>query len=311
MTTAAPFYHEVAKGPASAHALWARASDGVRLRLAVWPEGSKGTVLLFPGRTEYVEKYGLVAGDLADMGYATIAIDWRGQGLADRLLDDRNAGHVIHFTNYQRDVAVLLATARDQGLPEPYYLLAHSMGGCIGLRSLIEGLPVKTAIFSAPMWGIAVSGAMRPVAWTMAWGARWLHQGHRYTPGTKSETYVNQFAFEGNVLTTDPDQYAYMQAQVTAHPELSLGGPSMHWLYEALTETRRLARKPAPSVPVVTFLGSNERVVDPGPVHTRMAYWPSGELALLEGAEHEVLMEVPAIRDHVLERIKSQFAAYP
>jgi len=44
----------------------------------------KGTVLLFPGRTEYIEKYGPAAADFLARGFATVVIDWRGQGLADR-----------------------------------------------------------------------------------------------------------------------------------------------------------------------------------------------------------------------------------
>ncbi len=307
----APFFHPVAKGPANARALWVKAKDGVRLRIGIWPEGARGTVLLFPGRTEYLEKYGLLAGDLADMGYATIAIDWRGQGLSDRDLVDRNTGDVGDFDEYQLDVAELLETARAENLPQPWYLLAHSMGGCIGLRALYEGLKVNAACFTAPMWGIAVSGLMRPVAWSMSWSAQSLGLGHHYVPGTNPETYVNQFPFEDNLLTTDPDQFAYMQTQLAEHPDLSLGGPSLRWLYKALTETRHMADKPAPDVPALTFLGSNERVVDTVPVQARMADWPGGELMMMEGAEHEVLMEKPAIRSKALEAIKAHFGAYP
>ena len=41
-------------------------------------------------------------------------------------------------------------------LPRPWRLLAHSMGGTIGLRALTRGVPVAAAVFSAPMWGIRV-----------------------------------------------------------------------------------------------------------------------------------------------------------
>ena len=108
----APFHADVARGPRAGHALWARTSDGVRIRLGIWPEGRKGTVLLFPGRTEYIEKYGTVAAALQDLGYATLAVDWRGQGLADRALPDRMSGHVADFADYQRDVACMLEAAR-------------------------------------------------------------------------------------------------------------------------------------------------------------------------------------------------------
>ena len=315
MADPAPFHHDVAEGP-PAQAVWVMAADGVRLRLAIWRPGASkegdapGTVLLFPGRTEYIEKYGRAAGVLTGMGYATISIDWRGQGLADRALSDRNTGHVMNFDDYQMDVAALMDTARAQDLPEPYYLLAHSMGGGIGLRALMNGLPVKAAVFSAPMWGIALKGFMRPMAWALGWLARRLWLGHLYAPGTKPETYVRESPFEDNVLTTDPEMFAYMQRQIAAHPELALGGPSLRWLYQALVETRDMARNPAPDIATLTFLGSNERVVDTAPIHSRMSGWANGKLDLIEGAEHEVMMETPETRDHVFGAIAAHFAAH-
>ena len=156
--TEAPLFTDVSPGPDDGAAWWMNASDGVRLRIASWGLGAtKGTVLLFPGRTEYVEKYGPAAREFEARGFATITIDWRGQGLADRLLDERRIGHVGEFHDYQKDVAVMLKAARRLDLPKPYFLLAHSMGGAIGLRSVYEDLPVQAAAFSAPMWGIKIA----------------------------------------------------------------------------------------------------------------------------------------------------------
>ena len=69
--TPAPLYTDIADGPSGGQAFWLTAEDGVRLRAAIWPGGSKGTVFLLPGRTEYIEKYGRAAGDLAARGFAT------------------------------------------------------------------------------------------------------------------------------------------------------------------------------------------------------------------------------------------------
>lgn len=311
MPQAAPFFDDVACGPPGAVAEWLTADDGVRLRAAYWPKGNKGTVLMFPGRTEYIEKYGHAAGEFAAMGYATACIDWRGQGLADRALDDPNTGHVLEFSDYQMDVAAMLAAMRARGLPEPYYLVAHSMGGCIGLRALMNGLPVNAAAFSAPMWGIAITGLLRPVAWSLSWFSRILGFGHAYAPGTKPATYVQDAAFENNVLTTDREMFALMLRQVSEHPDLALGGPSLQWLYEALQETRAMANEPSPDMPAVAWLGGNERVVDTGPIHERMARWPGGRLEIVEGAEHEVLMETPDRRRRIYDGIAAHFAAHP
>jgi len=306
----APFYADIDEGPAGGAAYWIETSDGLRLRLGLWngaSEASKGTVLLFPGRTEYIEKYGRAAGDLAARGYATLAIDWRGQGLAERMVDDARTGHVHHFTDYQHDVKAMIAAAEALDLPRPWHLIAHSMGGCIGLRALIEGLPVSSAVFSAPMWGIFLAAPMRAAAWALTWGSSHLGIGHKASPGTNANAYVLVAPFENNKLTTDRDMYEYMQRHARAYPALGLGGPSLRWLHEALTETRILAKHPSPDVPCLTLLGTNERIVDVPRVHQRMARWPGGQLKLVEKAEHEVMMESAEMRARIFDQIAQFF----
>ncbi|WP_172296594.1 alpha/beta fold hydrolase [Pseudoruegeria sp. HB172150] len=307
MRESAPFFAEVSHGPEDVRTSWVTAEDGVRLRAAVWPGGTRGTVLMFNGRTEYVEKYGRTASELLALGFGMVSIDWRGQGLSDRALSDRLTGHVAAFSDYQLDVQAMLQAARAEGMAEPYYLIGHSMGGCIGLRALHEGLPVAAAAFSAPMWGIKISWYLRPVAWSLGWSSRNVGQGHRYAPGTGAASYLESAPFRDNMLTTDPGMWGYMQAQISGHPDLALGGPSLHWLHEALKETRALAQMPSPDVPCVTFLGSNERIVDVPAVHRRMQRWPNGRLEVLAGSEHEVLMETAATRAHVLEILRDTF----
>lgn len=295
--TQAPFHAALADGPPDGIAHWLVATDGVQIRVGYWPlAAAKGTVFLLPGRTEYIEKYGRAATDLAKQGYATLSIDWRGQGLADRALDDRNAGHVDNFAEYQLDMDAVLAFARSENLPQPWFMLGHSMGGCIGLRSLMRDHPFRAAAFSAPMWGILIAAWMRPIAVALATASRWMHFDGRYVPGTKETTYVLNSPYQGNSLTTDPEMWDYMRQQALACPDLTLAGPSLGWLQAALKECHALSQMPSPDLAVVTALGLQERIVDTGPIHARMAIWPKGTLSLYPGAEHEVIMERPAIR---------------
>ncbi|MFN3721780.1 MAG: alpha/beta fold hydrolase [Paracoccaceae bacterium] len=306
----APFHADLALGPEGGEAFWLTTSDGVRIRAGIWPVGQKGTVLLFPGRTEYVEKYGMAAADLRVRGYATVAMDWRGQGLADRLLPDRMVGHVAQFQDYQRDVQAALDLVKGVGLPEPFYLLSHSMGGAIALRALLRGLPVKAAVFSAPMWGIAMAAWMRPLAQSIAQVSQWFGQAHRYSPSTSDKSYVLEAEFGGNVLTTDPDMWRYMKRQVTERPELVLAGPSLGWLSTALAECRDLAMAPAPDYPALAAIGTAEKVVDVAPVHLRMAGWRGGRLEVFAGAEHEIPMETEAHRKRFYDLTAELFEAH-
>lgn len=293
----APLYTDVADGPDGGRAFWTQTEDGMRVRVGFWPtEGAKGTVLLFPGRTEYIEKYGRAARDLAARGFSTVTIDWRGQGIADRMTKDRLTGHVKAFGDYQKDVRAMVAAARALGAPEPYFLIGHSMGGCIGLRALHEGLPVKAASFSAPMWGIKLSPALRPTAWLLSSISRHVGFGHIYPPGTVGAQTMLADPFDGNLLTKDPDMYAYMQTQLRAHGGLGLGAPSMLWLNEALRETRALAAMESPDFACLTHLGDDERIVDIARITDRMARWDNGRLVRVVKGEHEMMMEVPTTR---------------
>lgn len=294
---AAPLHAELAEGPDPGAAHWIAAADGVRLRVVHWAGGApRGTVLLFPGRTEYAEKYGRAAADLAARGYATLTVDWRGQGLADRVHPNPRLGHVGAFPDYQQDVAALVRAAAALDLPRPYYLLAHSMGGAIGLRALHEGLEVAAAVFSAPMWGIYLNALQRPAAWAVSALSRPLGFGGRFTPGTAGEGYVLSSQFEENDLTGDAEMFDYMRRHLEAVPDLALAGPSLAWLNEALRETRTLARRPAPDYPALTFLGTAERIVCPFAIAQRMERWPGGRLHRIEGARHEMMMEGPDTR---------------
>ena len=306
----APFFEDVADGPKGGAAYWLRADDGVRVRVVHWPlEKAKGTVLLFPGRTEYAEKYGRAATEYQSRGYALVAVDWRGQGIADRLTSIHGLGHVGKFSDYQLDVDAVVASLRQTGMPEPYFLVAHSMGGCIGLRALQNHLPVKAAAFSAPMWGVSIAQPLRTGAWLIGTVGPLIGLGERVSPGRSTENYVEESPFEGNELTNDPEMFTYMRDQLAAHPDLGLGGPSINWVGKALVEMRELDSMASPNYPCFTGLGTNETIVDPDRIKSRMARWSKGELAIYENAKHEIMIEVKDVRDDFFDRSAALFDA--
>lgn len=308
---AAPLFADMAQGPPGGHAVWAEAADGRRLRIGHWPAPapSQGTVFLLPGRAEFIEKYGRTAADLAARGLDTVSLDWRGQGLSDRAPASPLNGHVGAFAEYQHDLAALLELAHARHLPRPWFLLAHSMGGTIGLRGLMGPHPFAAAVFSAPMWGVLMSPWLLPLAVTVSAAARWLALDTARTPGTRRTSYVLSQGFAGNLLTGDPESWDHMRRQALAHPEMTLAGPSLGWLGAALDECRALAALPSPDLPTLTVLGTAEKVVAPRPIHDRMARWPKGRLSLYPGAEHEIPMERPTTRARFADEVAAHFAA--
>jgi len=303
----APLYDALAEAPAGGVARWVETADGVRLRFAYWSEGTKGTVLIFPGRTEFLEKYGRTISGFRDRGYATVVIDWRGQGLSDRIAPNRKLGHVDQFTDYQRDVTALMGAISGLSLPEPLFLCAHSMGGTIGLRALRDGFPVKRTVFTAPMWGLTIDPLWRPLVQAVAAGSKTVGLGEEFAPGTGPLNYVQSHPFEGNSLTSSQDSWTYLLKMVDAHPGLEIGGPSLNWLYEALNETKLLSALPPPEVAMMCLIGSDEKVVHKSDVVDYVEKWPNGQVGIVTGARHEILMETSEIRKRALDMMDAFF----
>ena len=113
-------------------------SDGLKLRYAHWrPTGRRtlGTICLFQGRSECIEKYFETVSDLRRRGFAVATLDWRGQGGSDRRLRNRRKGHLDSFVEYDRDLDAFMEQVVLPDCPPPHYALAHSTGGLVCLRA--------------------------------------------------------------------------------------------------------------------------------------------------------------------------------
>lgn len=299
----APYRADLAPGGGAGTTAFVTSEDGWRLRVCHWPGGALGLVLLLQGRSEYAEKYAKVAAWLTAQGYGVLTLDWRGQGLSEHRAPDAMTGHVEDFAEYLRDLKATLAWAAGRGLPAPSYLLAHSMGGAIGLAALRQGLSVKAAAFSAPMWGLRLPGLLRPLAGALLAFGLWRGKGAERAPLTSAVSYVSATPFERNLLTGDAAEYAWLAAQLDGEPGFRLGGPSYAWVQAARVLCADLQAGALPDLPILTLLGQAERVVDAAVTRRLVARMPQGRLREVPGGRHELLMEGPALRESLLEEI--------
>ena len=291
--------HDLEGVPVSGQAKFVTTQDGTQIRIAYWQGGERGTVLLFPGRTEYAEKYGRMVAKLQERNFNVVVFDWRGQGLSDRPDNRRDRGYVGHFNEYQQDITAALALPEIMALQGPRLLMSHSMGGCIALRAIVEGLDVKAAIFSSPMWGLPGQRAAKFALSVVNTFGRPFGKHKSLVPGTKPTYYVTANPFEGNELTNNPDYYAMFKAHLAAQPELGLGGPTIHWAAEAIKEMDALLTSAVPDIPILTFAGTQEIVVDGETIKSRATSFPNGQLEVIKDAKHEIWMETPEIQTQV------------
>ena len=296
----APLYDELAEAPPGGRAIWLR-SGSRRVRAALWDGDGRGTVAIFPGRTEYIEKYGRVIAEWRARGFAVAAIDWRGQGLSERALEDPLKGHIEDFAEFQSDVEAFAAMpeiAEGQG---PLVLMCHSMGGCIGMRALLdERIRPAATIMSAPMLGIKLSPAMRFGAEATIFLSRRFGFRNAFAPApNKGSPYVLAQDFDGNVLTGDRPHYGWMQKHLRSVPEFGLAAPTLSWMRAAFDEMAAIEKAPAPAGPMLMLLGDEEDVVEPAAIRAHVAKNAECRLLELPNARHEGLMETPEIRDSI------------
>lgn len=299
----APLYLDVADAPMSGEAYWATTVDKKRIRFAVWDGDGRGTVLILPGRGEYIEKYGRVVGQITARGFACIVLDWRGQGLSEREGTLEDPGYVADYTDYQSDLSAVLKHEAAQRLPKTLHLMSHSMGGVIALRALKNGLAAKTAIFSAPMWGMGLSAPVRLILKAAASIAVRTGRGKERVWGTNKGPYILDANFSKNTLMGDRDAFEWFRNQLVKHPQLGLGGPSWMWLNQSHHETGDLRSFSLPRIPILTLLGEDEKVVNVDAIRERMARTETGKLVALPKGRHEVFMETPAIQAAVWTEI--------
>ena len=272
----------------------------LRVLLAHKPDAdSRGTIIISPGRTEFIEKYLEMVEDFLERRFTVLVIDHRGQGLSTRLLDDPLKSYVHHFQDYADDLGFVI-NALGSHLPKPQIILAHSMGGCIALHSVITGATNPSAVIcSAPMLGLfdLEVSIFRWIFTAMAM----MGAGARNIPFIKP-TFGLPVAFKNNKLTSDPVRFARWACYFTHIAELRLDKPTLGWIRAASSSMSFVNRNAGRvKVPTLIISAGGDSIVDPAS-HQDFAEQSNAQLRVIPSARHEVFLEKDEYRD--------QFFAY-
>jgi len=139
--------------------------DGVSLRFARWlpPAGRRGTVCIFQGRSEWIEKYFETVRDLRARGFAVASLDWRGQGLSERALSDPRKGYVRDFSEYDTDLETFMREIVLPDCPPPIFAMGHSTGATVLIRAAHRGHRwFDRMVLSAPLIALGAMPATPP-----------------------------------------------------------------------------------------------------------------------------------------------------
>lgn len=284
--------------------------DGVKLRYARWNPSAprRGTVCVFPGRGDMIEKYFEVVEELRRRGFAVTVLDWRGQGGSARRLRDPRKGYVRNFDEYQLDLETLIREVVLPDCPPPLFALGHSMGALILLEAVKQGRRwFDRIVLTAPMLSFAGPRG-RTIARIGASFARLPGVGRLYVPGGGPQAVVDG-PFHGNRATSDPVRFERTAAIVQSAPDLALGSPTLAWAHAAFQVMQRVA-DPAYAAeirqPLLIFAAGKDNVVSNQAIERFATRLRAGAHLVIAGSRHEILME----RDPFREQFWAGFDAF-
>lgn len=262
-------------------------------------------VVALPGLSEFCEKYFELAHDCLAQGYGFLVLDWRGQGKSSRYLDNPNKRHSQGFDKDAQDLKAVLADSPFSPAAQDFYMMAHSMGGNIGLRFL-EDVPgvFKGAAFSAPLVGLhAFAHVPDFLASSLAAGLDRL-MPRAYAPlggdwDPFSRDYQNDIFFSSDKQRAKVHNYWMRKDKA-----LQIGHITNQWLYDAHQSCHHIQHDfsvEALNLPCLFFTAGHEKFVDNAKAHALAARAPMARLTDFPDARHEIWMEKDGIRSEFLQ----------
>ncbi|WOE74613.1 alpha/beta hydrolase [Alterisphingorhabdus coralli] len=290
--------------------------DGWDIRHMDWATQSssrKGAMLFMAGRGDIYEKYLETLNHYNRAGWDISASDWRGQAASGRMTENPHVGHIDDFATWVADLAEFWPRwkAEREG---PHVLMAHSMGGHLVARALIEGVVDPDAvILSAPMLGMDSPGGI-PVSWghNLAKLMRAFSKPHR--PAWKvSEKPASPLSKRQLLLTHDSERYADEAAWWKKRPELVMGPASWHWVERAYASVRHIhapGQWEKVQTPMLILSTSADQLVSHSAIEKAAERLPNARLVTYgKECAHELLREVDAVRDKAIAEIDAFLSA--
>ena len=272
-----------------------KTSDGVRLRYAVsdGPSGRKGTVCIFTGRSDYIERFFETIEDLHARGFAVAILDWRGQGGSDRILSNRLRGHISSFAKFDIDFDDFMHQVVLPDCPPPYYALGHSTGAQILLRSIHKHTWFDKVVLSSPFVGLGPHFLPDVIIRAIAALATYTGFGWVWVPG-QLKRVLQASDFPGNRLTSDVIRFSRDTRTLEEAPELGLAGPTLGWLnatINSISSLNKLTRIEQLRTPVLFVCAGADTMVSTSAALKLAEKVPGIAAVKIDNARHELLNE--------------------
>ena len=269
----------------------------------VFPKKAKALIAINVGLSEFCEKYFEVINELVAKGFAVSIHDWMGQGLSDRYLANPHKRHIGTYQDDINDYIDLMDNYIQPKIGKQYgpnikkIMLAHSMGGHIGLQTLLRRPDiVEGAFFSAPLTRIRAIGHFPDIIALSLLKTLNTYYHRRYIPGGKD--WKPRTPYGKTIFSHDPVRDSVFDQWCEINPTLKIGAPTVGWIHESDLSCRALnkADTSAIHIPMHTILAGRDLLVKNEPTRKLFDKIPSATHETIDGAYHELMMETDDIR---------------
>lgn len=248
-------------------------TDNIRLYYEMWfPDHPKANIIFVHGLGDHIGRYAEFVKYFIGRNFGMCLYDQRGHG--------RSGGRRVHcrsFSDYLRDLSMMIERVHESYPNVPLYLIGHSFGGQVAINFV--------ARYSKGLRGVvALSPNIEPLIKIPNWKKKLADKISRFLPATKFHTEINaaNFSHDENVVESakkDP----FMSWHVTAR----LGTE----LLKNLEQLPRMAFQV--KVPILFMHGSDDRICSSEA--TRKFYHSiltqNKDLKIYPGLYHELLNE--------------------
>jgi len=282
--------------------------DSVNIYYKIFEQKNTGkAILISSGRTEAAIKYKELIFDLYNNGYSIYIHDHRGQGQSARMTEDPDMGYVSNFQFYIDDMKQFYDIYLAPKNYKKKYLVAHSMGGAIGMTYL-EEYPndFDAAAFSSPMLGLPF-GICTAVN---------LLEGEEpeYVMGA-SKYDDSKDHFEGNTLTGSKIRFDRMIDAFSKVSQARLGGATYEWVVKSCEQFDILYDNiDKIKTPFILFSAENEQIVAPSAhqefVERAQELKKDCEAYVVKNAQHELFIEKDTQRIETINKMLNYFEKY-
>ena len=275
-------------------------NDDIKIAYKVFVvSNAKANIVISSGRTESMIKYKEFIYDLNRNGYSVYIYDHRGQGLSQRLLEERQLGHVNNFFDYVDDMKLFVNKIVPKN--RKVFLLGHSMGGAIASLYVEKYIhDFDALVLSSPMHqpDLVSSRLSKMLCYIVE---KRKENIDRYILGENSYD-DERVTFKENKLTHSQLRFDITAEEYEKTPQVKIGGPSVRWVSEACKWSRSSVLNAYKiKVPVLLIQAAEDKIVNMQP----QEIFCENALGFCKGlkidnAYHELFMEEDEIRNKAM-----------